>query len=150
MLARSSMVLAIATGGIALGAVLGAAANPKMKLPPEQPWHGTLQAPAVSDTGYQLAGAGPIDLSPYRESYAPTWASEELVDWEPEYPAWTYSDWDSATGDDLGSPAADGPARSTDDEQAVEPFASDAAEQPAEQEPLPSEPHVAGNLAALY
>ena len=39
--------------------------------------------------------AGPEDLSPYRDSYAPAWANEELASWEPAYPAWSYSDFGS-------------------------------------------------------
>lgn len=94
VLGRTALV--VLAGGVALGAMLGAAANPVMKMPPERPWQGALQAPAT-DTGYLSAGyvaveASPHELSPYRDSYAPTWALEELTDWEPEYPAWTYSE----------------------------------------------------------
>lgn len=87
------MALAVLAGGVALGTMLGAAANPVMKRAPEEPWRGGLQAPVAADPGYRImVEAPPQDLSPYQDSYAPTWAREELADWEPEYPAWTYSD----------------------------------------------------------
>ena len=54
MLVSGKVALAIVTGGIALGAMLGAAANPVMKRPPEQPWQGALQAPVAADPGYRL------------------------------------------------------------------------------------------------
>jgi hypothetical protein len=94
MLVRSGITLAVVASGIALGAVLGAAANPVMKRAPEQPWQGALQAPVTVDSGYHLmVEAPPQDLSPYHDSYAPTWAREELAVAEPEYPAWTYSEF---------------------------------------------------------
>lgn len=87
------MALGVLAGGVALGTILGAAANPVMKHAPEEPWRGMLQAPVAADPGYRImVEAPPQDLSPYRDSYAPTWAREELADWEPEYPAWTYGD----------------------------------------------------------
>jgi hypothetical protein len=86
------LALAVVAGGVALGTMLGAAANPVMKMPAGQPWQGALQAPIAADPGYLMIEAPPEDLSPYRDSYAPTWAREELADWEPDYPAWTYSD----------------------------------------------------------
>jgi hypothetical protein len=93
MLVRAGMALAVVTSGVALGAMLGAAANPEMKKPPEKPWQGALQAPVAADPGYRImVEAAPQDLSPYRDSYAPSWAHEEVTDWEPDYPAWSYSD----------------------------------------------------------
>lgn len=86
------LALAVVAGGVALGTMLGAAANPVMKMPPEKPWQGALQAPVAADAGYLMIEAPPQDLSPYRDSYAPTWAQDELADWEPEYPDWTYSE----------------------------------------------------------
>lgn len=87
------VALVVMAGGVALGTMLGAAANPVMKRAPEEPWRGMLQAPVAADPGYRImVEAPPQDLNPYHDSYAPTWAREELVDWEPEYPAWTYSD----------------------------------------------------------
>lgn len=152
MLARSGSVLAVVMGGIALGAVLGVAANPRMKTAPEQPWHGALEAPAAADAGYQLAGT-PAP-SPYRESYAPSWADEALVDRQPDYPAWTYSD---LSGDYAGYPDSaldQQPTALPADEQALAP--QPETTEPPETSPQPSEPdlapepHVAGNLAALY
>ena len=88
------IALGVVAGGVALGTMLGAAANPVMKMPAEQPWQGALQAPVLADAGYSVQfEAPPQDLSPYQDSYAPTWAREELTDWEPEYPAWTYGEF---------------------------------------------------------
>src|SRR6478736_7091139 len=91
------MALAVVVGGgVALGTMLGAAANPVMKMKgerPEWPWQGAYRATVSADVGYPIMiEAPPQDLSPYQDSYAPTWAREEVANWEPEYPAWTYSD----------------------------------------------------------
>lgn len=91
------IAFAVVAGGITLGAMLGAAADPVMKQAPEHPSHGAPQSPVGAGAGYLTPGyiaveAPPQDLSPYPDSYAPTWANEELSGWEPEYPAWTYSD----------------------------------------------------------
>lgn len=135
------IALTVVTGGIALGALLGAAADPEMKRPPEQPWRGALQAPSTDDAAYRLVEAVPADVSPYRDSYAPSWADEELVDWEPAYPAWTYSDFGDETFAELA--AADEP------EAAEQPLEPEPAA-PPEPEALAPEPTVAGGLAALY
>jgi hypothetical protein len=131
MRTRAKLALGIVTGGIALGAMLGAAADPEPKRPPAPPWRTAAQEPYLADAGYQLAEAPPQDLSPYRDSYAPSWADEELADREPDYPAWTYSD--VADVDDAGlgeAPAETGPA-------------------PPDQ-PLAPEPQIEGALDALY
>jgi hypothetical protein len=151
MALRGTMTLAIVTGGIALGAILGAAANPKMKMPAERPWQGALLAPVAADPGYRImVEAPPEDLSPYPDSYAPTWAREELADWEPDYPAWSYSDL-------VDEPSAEPPA--TQEAQAgAQPIAvaGTTAEPPAaiaqaaEPAVSASERHVPANLAALY
>ena len=93
--------MAIVAGGIGLGAVLGAAADPEPKPAPDPPWRGVLHQASVSDTGYAVVVyAPPEDLSPYRDSYAPSWADEELTDWEPAYPAWSYSEPAEQSADD--------------------------------------------------
>lgn len=139
MLARSAIVLAVVTGGIALGAILGKAADPEMKQSPEEAWRSALRAPAPADVGYQLVDAR--DLNPY-ESHAPSWADEELTNWEPDYPAWTYSDFAGEFGEDLA-------ALQTEEQQ---PVAPETVAPPADtlQPDLPPEPQIAGNLAALY
>ena len=149
MLVRGSMALAIVTAGIGLGAVLGSAANPEMKQPPEQPWRAAPPAPFIAEGEQPSADAGPADFASYRESYAPSWAHEELTDWEPGYPAWTYSD---LAHESFAEPttADEGPA---DEHPALEPEAlapSETLAAPSEPEALSSEPQVAGNLAALY
>lgn len=150
MLVPRMMALAVVTGGIALGAALGAFANPEMKMPPPQPSLGALQAPVAADAGYLLVEVGPTDLSPYQDSYAPTWADEELADWEPDYPAWTYSDLVSEMYE--GAPAA-GEPRADEQPVPVVPDAlapPEAATPPVEPAPPAPAPYVAGNLAALY
>jgi hypothetical protein len=145
------LALAIVTGGIALGTMLGAAANPKMKMPPERPWQGALQAPVAADPGYRImVEAPPEDLSPYQDSYAPTWAKEELADWEPDYPAWTYSDLaDEALVD---PPAAEVPQAGEQPPviSSETPEPSEAVSQPAGPAMVASERHVPASLAALY
>jgi hypothetical protein len=86
------MALAVVAGGIALGTMLGAAANPVMKKPVAESQLAALQAPVAADAAYLTIEAPPQDLSPYQDSYAPTWAREEVTSWEPDYPAWTYSE----------------------------------------------------------
>lgn len=141
--------LAVAAAGIGLGTMLGAAANPVMKMPAEQPWQGALRAPVTADPGYRIMiEAPPEDLSPYHDSYAPTWAHEELADWEPDYPAWTYSELvderleavsvaDTPRLEEVPLAPAD----------ALAPAAPPAAVEPLAPAP---EPAIGGALAALY
>jgi hypothetical protein len=138
------LALVVTTGGIALGAMLGAAADPKMKQPPEEPWRGALQAPYDADAGHQLAGTGSEPPLPYRDSYAPSWADEELTDWEPDYPAWTYGDLFDQT---VAEPEA---VEDSSSLQPETPVPAEAPSAPVEPEALPPEPRVAGSLAALY
>jgi len=143
---RMVLAAAVVTGGISLGALLGSAANPEMKMRAEQPWLGALQPPVVvADAGYRFVEAGPVDLSPYPypDRYAPAWASEVLAEPELDYPVLAYSDFDDENevlpADEQavpGEPEAPAPL-----EQAVEPF---------EPEALAPEPTRAGQLAALY
>ena len=132
MRTRAKLALGIVTGGIALGAMLGAAADPEPKRPPAPPWRAA-QAAYYADAGYQLAEAPPQDLGRYRDSYAPSWADEEVADWEPEYPAWTYSDLPQE-------------AESAPDERPAD--AVPPPDQPAE--PLAAEPQIEGAIDALY
>ena len=143
------VALAVVAGGVALGTLLGAAANPVMKKPPEQPWQAAMQAPVVADPGYRImVEAPPEDLSPYQDSYAPTWAREELADWEPDYPAWTYSELvdeaspEPSTAEPQANeqPAAQAPGP-------AEPLAQQTESEPAT---VVSERHAPANLAALY
>jgi hypothetical protein len=128
------MTLMVVTGGVALGAMLGSAADPEMKEPPAPPWRPALQPQAADNAGYQPADTWPADINVYRDSYAPSWANEELADWEPEYPAWTYSEV-------ADQAAAAGPA-----------IEADPAE-PPQAEPVETfapEPKLEANLDALY
>lgn len=155
------MALVIVAGGVALGSMLSGAVNPEPKKPPEAPWRGALQAPVVADASYLTVEAPPQDLSPYQDSYAPTWAREELTNWEPEYPAWTYSEWveePSATP----SPADPSPAEeagidaqrvATAAEAAAAPETAARTIAPAEPAPEPdpaSYPRLASHLDDLY
>jgi len=137
MHARGKLVLAIVTGGVALGVVLGAAVHPEMKHAPEPPRQAALQEP--TDTSYQLAEFGSPDTAPTwaHDSYPPAWASEEVTNWEPRYPAWTYSDFSDETAQTPSEAQSAAPAQPTP----VEPAAADAQG---------SEPRGEGNLAALY
>ena len=139
MHARGKLALAIATGGIALGVVLGAAVNPEMKHAPEPLRQAALQDPATTDTSYQLAEFGSAETAPSwaRDSYPPAWASEEITNWEPRYPAWTYSD------------LSDEPAQTSQDAQPEAPQPPEPAESAAN-EAQASEPRGEGSLAALY
>jgi len=139
------IAVAVLSGGIALGAILGLAANPVMKMAPEQHRQGALQLPAVADPGFVEAGV--TDVSPYPDSYAPSWANEEFADWEPRYPAWTYSDFASdSAGEQTQVPAAE--PQVADDDPTPPPSAAPA--RTGEPETLAPEPRLAGNLAALY
>ncbi len=152
---------AVVAGGVALGTMLGAAANPVMKQPPEQPWRGGLQAPVSADPGYRIMiEAPPEDLSPYQDSYAPTWAREELTDWEPDYPAWTYSDIvdeDYAEPSEAQQAASDAQQVAAAAQAAAAPQVgpgqvappADPASQAAPADPA-SYPRIAANLDDLY
>jgi hypothetical protein len=139
MHARGKLALATVTGGIALGAVLGLAANPVPTHAPEAPRQAALQDPGAADTSYQLADTGFVEPAPGwgADSYAPSWASEELRDWEPGYPAWTYTDF----SDEPVRPPAEAEPATTAPAPAADPDASDI---------LSPEPRGEGNLAALY
>jgi hypothetical protein len=101
MRARGILVVAVVVGGVALGGVLGAAANPVMRNLPDAGERATVGQVIVTGSAYQLVEAGPEDLSPYPDGYAPAYASGAIESWEPEYPAWTYSDF----GEDAAEPA---------------------------------------------
>lgn len=148
------LALTVLAGGVALGAMLGAAANPVMKEAPEQPWRNAIQAPVESEAGYILIEAGPQDLSPYQDSYAPTWAREELTDWEPDYPEWTYSE---LAYDGFEDPLAtdeqnlDGqPATAEAEEIAAPETPSPAVETAALDAPPANEPPAPPSLAGIY
>jgi len=134
MPAFGKIALVVMTGGIALGAMLGAAADPEMKQPPAPPWRAA-QLQIADNAAYRPAETWPADTQGYRDSYAPSWANEELVDWEPEYPAWTYSEIADQPA------AAEGPAIEADP---AEPPQAEAAET------LAPEPKIEANLDALY
>jgi hypothetical protein len=125
---RIGLAFGVAAGGIALGTVLGAAANPRMKNLPEPAW------PTVPDSGAVHApeGVAVYELAPYPDRYAPPLPDEAITDWAPDYPAWTYSDFG-----DIGADLADGAA-------------SMAPDPPVEPRPLPPEPRLEGSLDALY
>ena len=154
------LALAVVAGGVALGTMLGAAANPVMKMKgerPEWPWQGAMQTPAYADPGYGIMiEAPPQDLSPYQDSYAPTWAHEEVANWEPEYPAWTYADLVSEQPADA-SPAEEASIDAqqivTAAEAAAAPEASPEPAAPAEptQQPAPTaHPRLAAHLDDIY
>ena len=84
--------LTVAAGGVALGVLLGQAADPVMKRPPEPAWSPAARTPhdGASQNAAMLADFEPF---PDRDSYAPPFANEILTDWEPDYPSWTYSDF---------------------------------------------------------
>ena len=92
MLGTGKMALMLLAGGPLLGALLAAAANPVMKAPPEQPWRAGLQAPYDAEPAYP-AEAAQLGWQDYPDSYAPPWLGEEITDWEPDYPAWAYSEF---------------------------------------------------------
>lgn len=145
------LALAVMVGGVGLGTILGAAANPEMKPPPEQPWQNALHAPVAADADYVVViEDGPEDLNPYRDKYAPTWAREELGEAEPVYPAWTYSELpDEHVADvTVGSEPQTEELPTT---VAAQPSPGPvAAPQPVDAEPLALEPPVVVDLAALY
>jgi hypothetical protein len=70
MLAAGKWALTIVPAGIALGALLGDAANPEMKDPPAQWWQLAGADEVAVAEGALLFEAGPDDLSPFG-SYRP-------------------------------------------------------------------------------
>jgi hypothetical protein len=124
---KFGLAFAVAVGGVALGTVLGAAANPTMKNGPEP------ARPAKPAPAYAFEGVSAYDLAPYAGRHAPPFPDEAITDWAPDYPAWTYSDF----GDDLGGDL---------DAESAEP----EPPRPVEGRALPTEPRIAGNLDAIY
>ena len=85
MLAAGKWVMGIVTGGIALGAVLGTAADPDMKDPPAQWWQLTGQDEFATPSGQVFVEAWPEDLNP--GGYRPD-LDYEAVGWT--VPAYDY------------------------------------------------------------
>jgi hypothetical protein len=156
------IALAVVGCGVALGTMLGAAANPVMKMAAERPWQGAFDSQVTPDPGYLSAGyiaieAPPQDLSPYQDSYAPTWAREELTNWEPEYPAWTYGDLvDERLADTSAAEEAsiDAQQVASAAEEAAAPHISPEPVEPADLASGPSKPasyaRQASHLADIY
>ena len=136
---RGPWILAIVTGGVGLGGVLGLAADPEPKPSPDPPWKGVVQASHEIDPGYRPVDPR-IDPDPYPDSYAPSWADEDLAEWEPEYPAWSYS------------ALTDQPSSSAEDDEPAEAgqAAAEAAAEAAVIEPALLEPPPSDGLDPLY
>lgn len=101
MQAAGKWVMGIVTGGIALGAVLGAAAKPDMKDPPEPWWRLTGAETVIASSDQQFAEAWPQDLNPFT-GYRPD------LDYEAEAWALPISEHDLAALDEVGfEPLAD-------------------------------------------
>ena len=140
----AGMALGVLAGGIALGMLLGTAANPEMKDPPPQPWQAAAYQPAEPEVQYALFGTASPEIAPYRDSYAPTWARGELADWEPEYPEWTYSEFADLPSAEPAAVAE----QPVPEPQAV--AASPAAPAQPDAPPAQRAPPVPPNLAGLY
>ena len=70
MFAAGKWALSIVAGGLTLGALLGDAADPRMKDPVPQWWQLTGQHAIVPSSDHAFFEAGPEDLNPYN-SYRP-------------------------------------------------------------------------------
>ena len=127
-----AVALGVVAGGLLLGSMLGTAADPKMKNAPER------ARPAAPDAepARGWAESAAFEFDAYPDRYPPAYPDEAITDWAPDYPAWTYSDFDSDSGSDLGGGAAEEPA--------------DPEPRPAEGPALPAEPRIAGGLDAIY
>lgn len=145
MRVRGWTVLAVVSGGVALGTMLGTAANPVPKQAVEQARQGALQASA--DAGSGIVDAGPPNQSPYPDSYAPSWANEEIANWDPAYPAWSYSDFGSDSDEAQPAPSASEQPVAVDSTAPAPPATSPP---PADPAALMPERRVAGTLGALY
>jgi hypothetical protein len=83
--------LVVVGGGLALGVLLSAYANPVMTRAPEPDWQLTGR-PAIEPGPVQHFVSLPEDLSPHG-GYRPDLDYEaEITDWAPPYPRWTYAD----------------------------------------------------------
>jgi hypothetical protein len=131
---RLGLALGIVAGGIALGALLGAAADPKMKNLPVDRW---TPPTASAEPAPTLHGVSVHEIVSYPDRYAPPLPDEAITDWAPDYPTWTYSDfasdWDEETVEVLSAEPA----------PALRP-------EPDPPAPLPPEPRRAGGLDAIY
>ena len=107
MLTIGKLALTIVpAGGILLGAVLGEAAHPVMKQPPELPWRGAPDATVATGDPSEMAQAMLADFDPAMgpDSYAPAFANDELHDWEPDYPTWSYSNFSEDVSEAVEEP----------------------------------------------
>ena len=127
-----AVALGVVLGGLLLGSVIGSAADPELKTPAERASPAARGSEPASDPSENLM----VEFAPYPDRYPPPFADEVITDWTPDYPAWTYSDFDSDSGSDLGGGAAEEPA--------------EPERRPAEGPALPAEPRIAGGLDAIY
>jgi hypothetical protein len=124
MLAAGKWALAIVPGGIMLGALLGAAANPDMKDPPTPWWRTTGMQLNIAYSGQQMYEAGPEDLNvfggyrPDLDYDAVVWElpvatadlaplAEPPVAWADELPTVTYGVTADEVADDAQAAADD-------------------------------------------
>jgi hypothetical protein len=144
MLAAGKWALAIIPGGILLGALLGAAANPKMKDAPAPWWRTTGMQLNIAYSGQQLYEAGPEDLNvfggyrPDLDYDAVVWElpvaaadmaplEEQPVAWADELPAVTYGVTTGDVADRAEAAADDALAAATEQPEPAPAAAPDAA-----------------------
>ena len=83
--------LTILGGGLVLGALLGAYADPEMKSAPEPTWQ-LSGRPAIEPGPVQHFVSLPEDLSPHIGYRPDLDYAAEIDDWSPRYPSWAYSE----------------------------------------------------------
>lgn len=132
MLAAGKWVTSIVVGGITLGALLGAAADPRVKDPPKQWWQLTGRD-TIAAVGDQLwFESGPDDLSPFGafrpdlDYDAEIWAlpipAAEMATYSPPY-----DPFEEAGGEPEPTVAAAADEAEMASEEAVEAAAADVA-----------------------
>jgi|SRR5690606_41111118 len=136
-----AVALGVVLGGLLLGSVIGSAADPKLKTPAERASPAARVSEPASDPSENLM----VEFAPYPDRYPPPFADEVITDWTPDYPAWTYSDFDSDSGSDTGIGPGEERAAPLPHERET---GADAS--PPEPGPLPPEPRIPGGLDALY
>lgn len=149
MPAAARWVMGIVTGGIALGTVLGAAADPEMKQAPAPWWQMTGRGGEIAVSDYQFVEAGPEDLNVFG-GYRPNLDYDAVV-WALPIPDYELA---ALAEDSPVLPAEQLPTVTygvTEAELAAE-RAETAAEEAvaAEAEPAPEAPKSELALAGLY
>jgi len=131
---------AILGGGMLLGALLGAYAEPEMKRPPESARQLTGQPEFEAGPAHHFVSF-PEDLNPYG-GYRPDLDYDaEISDWSPRYPEWTFGDLEEELAYANEPPALE--------HDAAEAISEEADPAPPSSESAPGDPQAGHRIARV-